>query len=88
MANISGQRKIFEMINNRIISILEQDEIPWRKPWVSGEPVNFITRKPYRGINPFILISSGFSCPYWVSFKQAKGKGGRDALGSGHSNML
>jgi hypothetical protein len=28
-------------------------------------------------INPFILISSGFSCPYWVSFKQAKGKGGR-----------
>jgi hypothetical protein len=44
---------------------------------VSGEQVNFITRKPYRGINPFILISSGFSCPYWISFKQAKEKGGR-----------
>ena len=25
----------------------------------------------------FILISSGFSCPYWVSFKQVKGKGGK-----------
>jgi antirestriction protein ArdC len=70
MAKISGQRKIYEMINDRIID-------PWRKPWISGEPVNFITRKPYRGINPFILISSGFSCPYWVSFKQAKGKDGR-----------
>ena len=77
MAKVSGQRKIYEMINNRIISLLEIGEIPWRKPWVSGEPVNFITKKPYRGINPFILISSGFSCPYWVSFKQVKGKGGR-----------
>ncbi len=77
MAKVSGQRKIYEMINNRIIGLLEKGEIPWKKPWVSGDPVNFITRKPYRGINPFILISSGFSCPYWVSFKQAKGKGGR-----------
>jgi antirestriction protein ArdC len=77
MAKVSGQSNIYQMINKRIIDLLEKDEIPWRKPWVSGDPVNFITRKPYRGINPFILISSGFSCPYWVSFKQAKGKGGR-----------
>jgi len=77
MAKVSGQRKIYEMINNRIIGLLEKDEIPWKKPWISGDPVNFISGKPYRGINPFILISSGFSCPYWVSFKQAKGKGGR-----------
>lgn len=77
MAKVSGQRKIYEMINERIIDLLEKGEIPWRKPWISGDPVNFITRKPYRGINPFILISSGFSCQYWVSFKQVKGKGGR-----------
>lgn len=77
MAKISGQRKIYEMINERIIELLEKGQIPWRKPWVSGEPVNFISQKVYRGINPFILISSGFSCPFWVSFKQAKGKGGR-----------
>jgi len=76
MAKVSGQRKIYEMINNRIVSLLERGEVPWRKSWASGEPVNFITKKPYRGINPFILISSGFSCPYWVSFKQVKGKGG------------
>ncbi len=48
MAKVSGQRKIYEMINNRIIGLLEKGEIPWRKPWVSGDPVNFITRKPYR----------------------------------------
>lgn len=76
MAKVSGQRKIYEMINKRIIDLLENGEIPWRKPWVSGEPVNFVTRKSYRGINPFILISSGYSRPYWISFKQAKEKGG------------
>ena len=38
MAKVSGQRRIYEMINNRIISLLEKGEIPWRKPWVSGGP--------------------------------------------------
>ena len=77
MTKVSGQWKIYEMINKRIIDLLEKGEIPWRRPWVSGEPVNFVTRKPYRGINPFILISSGYFCPYWISFKQAKEKGSR-----------
>ena len=77
MAKVSEHRKSYEIINNTITSLLEKGEVPWRKPWASGEPVNFITQKPYRGINPFILISSGFSCPYWLSFKQAKGKAGR-----------
>lgn len=74
MAKVSGQRKIYELINNRIIGLLGKGEIPWREPWVSGEPVNYVTKRPYRGINPFILISSGFLCPYWVSFKQAMKK--------------
>ena len=51
MAKISGQRMIYEMINNRITSLLEKGDIPWRKPLVSGEPVNFITKKPYRDIS-------------------------------------
>jgi antirestriction protein ArdC len=77
MAKVSKQKNIYEIINERIFVLLEKGEIPWQKPWICGEPVNFITKRPYRGINPFILISSGFSYPYWVSFKQAKGKGGR-----------
>jgi len=77
MAKVSKQKNIYEIINERIFVLLEKGEIPWQKPWISGDPANFITKKPYRGINPFILISSGFSCPYWVSFKQAKGKGGK-----------
>jgi len=33
MAKVSGPIRIYEMINNRIISLLEEDEIPWRRPW-------------------------------------------------------
>ena len=77
MAKISNQSKVYEMINEKICTLLENGTIPWKKPWVSGEPANFITKRAYRGVNPFILNSSGFSCPYWLSFKQVKGKGGR-----------
>jgi antirestriction protein ArdC len=76
MTKVSEKKNIYEIINERIFDLLEKGEIPWQKPWVSGEPVSFITKKTYRGINPFILISSGYSCPYWASFKQVKGKGG------------
>ena len=76
MAKVN-KKNIYEIINERIFKLLEKGEIPWQKPWISGDPANFVTKRPYRGINPFILISSGYSCPYWVSFKQAKGKGGR-----------
>jgi len=76
MAKVS-KKNIYEIINERIFELLEKGEIPWQKPWISGEPANFVSKRPYRGINPFILISSGYSCPYWLSFKQAKGIGGR-----------
>jgi antirestriction protein ArdC len=76
MAKVS-KKNIYEIINERIFKLLEKGEIPWQKPWISGEPANFVTKRPYRGINPFILVSSGYSCPYWLSFKQVKGTGGR-----------
>ena len=76
MAKVS-KKNIYEIINERIFELLEKGEIPWQKPWISGEPANFVSKRPYRGINPFVLISSGYSCPYWLSFKQVKGIGGR-----------
>ena len=70
---------IYDMVTERICQILEQGEIPWRKPWVTSErqiPMNLKTRKEYRGINIFLLASCGFSSRYWLSFKQAKDMGG------------
>jgi len=39
-------------------------------------PRNLITKKPYRGINTFLLMSMGFDSPNWLTFRQAVQLGG------------
>jgi len=72
---------VYEVITDRIIQQLEAGTAPWRKPWrVSGKnglPRNLVTMREYRGINVFILLSSGFSSPYWLTYRQAQMVGGR-----------
>lgn len=70
--------KAYEVINDRIIELLNQGVIPWRKPWTGGEePMNMLSKKAYRGINVFLLSCSGFGSRYWMSYKQAAEKGGQ-----------
>jgi antirestriction protein ArdC len=61
--------------------MLDKGEVPWRKPWnYSGTalslPRNYVSKKPYNGINVFLLLCTGFDCPFFVSYKQAKELGG------------
>ena len=69
---------VYEIITANIIKELESGNIPWLKPWNSAAsaPRNFISGKAYRGVNTFILAARGFSSPYWLTFKQARLKGG------------
>ncbi len=69
---------VYEIVTEKIISLLEQGEIPWKKPWksASGWPMNLVSKKPYRGVNVFLLHSAGFSSRWWVTFDQAKELGG------------
>lgn len=69
--------KVYDWVTDRIIALLEKGTIPWRCPWVSGgAPMNFVSGKPYRGFNVFMLASMGYASPYWMSRKQIFGKGG------------
>jgi antirestriction protein ArdC len=61
-----------EIITERILKQLEQGVAPWRKPWSTSIPQNLISRKPYRGLNVFLLATQGYGSPYWVTFNQAK----------------
>jgi antirestriction protein ArdC len=75
--------KVEEIITQRIIDKLEHGTIPWRKPWAGGGmPKNYISRKEYRGINPFMLGSAGYAYPYFLTFLQAKQLGGNIKKGS------
>jgi antirestriction protein ArdC len=69
---------VYDIINQRIIELLEKGTVPWRKPWnaESNMPKNLVSKKEYRGVNIFLLNCMPFGSPYWMTFKQAKEKGG------------
>ncbi|HWX54843.1 MAG TPA: ArdC-like ssDNA-binding domain-containing protein [Verrucomicrobiae bacterium] len=68
---------VYQIITERIIKSLEQGIIPWRRPWrVAGPPCNFISTKPYRGINVLLLATQGYGSAYWLTYKQATERGG------------
>jgi len=79
-ANSNTRPNVYQVITDRIISQLEQGVIPWHRPWASrgdaGIPRNLRTLKPYRGINVWLLMSAGFSSPYFLTYKQAQELGG------------
>ena len=48
-----------EIITESILKQLEQGVAPWRKPWSTSVPRNLISKKPYRGLNVFLLATQG-----------------------------
>ena len=75
---------VYDVINSRIMELLEQGTIPWRKPWnaQTNYPKNLISGKKYQGVNVFMLACSEFSSPYWMTYKQCQDKGGHVIKGS------
>jgi antirestriction protein ArdC len=69
---------VYQIITDRIISMLEEGKIPWQKPWKSeaNAPKNLVSKKPYRGLNVFVLAASRYGSPYWLTYKQAAALGG------------
>jgi antirestriction protein ArdC len=71
---------VYEVITSRIIKQLEEGVAPWHKPWKAsgknGVPRNLLTNREYRGINVWILLSSGYASPRWLTFRQAQELGG------------
>ncbi len=76
--------KVYDVINSRIIELLESGTVPWRKTWnvATNQPKNLISMKDYRGINVFMLACMPFSSQYWMTFKQCQEKGGQVKKGS------
>ena len=70
-----GNEEIYLEVTNKVIKSLESGEIPWKKPWVSKNFCNYVSKRNYRGVNPFLLgISAsvnGYESPYWLTYNQA-----------------
>ena len=69
---------VYAIVTEKIINLLEQRVVPWRRPWTGGGlPRNVMSKKPYRGVNHFLLSASKYVQPYWLTMRQANELGGR-----------
>jgi antirestriction protein ArdC len=68
----------YQVITDRVITLLEQGIIPWQKSWHGGElmPRNLASGREYRGVNVFLLHAMSYASPFWLTFNQAKELGG------------
>lgn len=69
-----NKAEIFNQINEKLISNLEKGNLIWRKPWKSGLPANFVSRRVYQGINFLLLCFEQVSSPFYLTFLQAQEK--------------
>ena len=70
--------QVYTSITGRMVALLEKGSVPWHKPWnaKTGWPRNFVTKKPYRGVNVFLLTAFSYESPFWLTFNQAYELGG------------
>lgn len=76
-------------VTNRLIEALEAGTRPWIKPWIgdpnAGSPTNVVSKKRYRGVNPWLLdmtaMANGLKSKWWGTYQQWKQKGGQVRLG-------
>ena len=71
---------MYEEVTNQIISMLEQGQIPWRKPWAgsSAGAISHNTGKPYSLLNQLLLQIPG----EYITFNQVRIEGGRVKKGA------
>ena len=68
---------VSQIVTDIIIQKLENGFIPWVKPWSGGEAVNYVTQKPYTGINRLLLDGGEYA-----TYKQITERGGKIKKGA------
>jgi len=87
---------LYQTVTNQIIAMLEAGVVPWRSPILgrskAGHPKNMNIGKPYRGVNVFLLAftayAKGYGSSYWLTFNQAKDRGGNVRKGEKSSIVV
>jgi antirestriction protein ArdC len=90
------RRDLYQEVTDKILALLDQGVPPWRQPITTadgpGMPTSFGTKKPYRGINLFLLAITSwahdYASNYWLTFRQAKELGGSVRNGEKGSLVL
>ena len=91
------KRDVYQSVTDTIVSLLESDLPPWRKPWGQSKaidsalPFNAATGRHYNGINVPLLWAdaqeSGYDSNGWLTYKQALDLGGHVRKGE-HGQLV
>ena len=65
------KKSVYEIVTERILELLAAGVVPWRRPWVVSGAVNWISQRPYRGINTLLLPPGEYA-----TYKQITEAGG------------
>jgi antirestriction protein ArdC len=78
---------VYTRVTNKILADLERGNLTWLQPWQAGHQAGPVSRprraggKAYRGINVLKLwaaaMEKNYSCPLWLTYKQAAELGGQ-----------
>jgi len=78
---------VYTRVTNKILADLERGNLTWLQPWQAGHQAGPVSRplraggKAYRGINVLMLWAAAmekhYSCPLWLTYKQAAALGGQ-----------
>jgi antirestriction protein ArdC len=87
---------LYQSVTDQIVAMLEAGVVPWRSPILgrskAGHPKNLNTGKQYRGVNVFLLaftaFAKGYGSSYWLTFNQAKERGGNVRKGEKSSMVV
>jgi antirestriction protein ArdC len=84
----------YQVITDRIITLLDQGVAAWRKPWTSASsvPTSLSTGKAYRGINNLLLaitaMEQGYTSKWWGTYEQIAKRGGQVRKGERSTQVV
>ena len=88
---------VYSRVTNKIVADLERGNLTWLQPWQAGHQAGPVSRplraggKAYRGVNVLMLwaaaMEKGYSCPLWMTYKQAAELGGQVRKGE-HGSLV
>lgn len=79
----ASKTDLYAKVTDKIIAMLEQGTIPWRKPWSGyGLARNYATGHVYTGINMILMNNTAHPIPCFMTFNQIKEREGRIRKGA------
>lgn len=74
---MSEKFDLYEHVTGLILAEMAKGNIPWIKPWTGEDaiPRNWISKRPYNGMNALLLSLMPYGCPFYATFNQIRNAG-------------